>query len=252
MVVHHWSDNGMVMNHRWSLQPSLRETKSRFATSPDPVCLAASLSLTVNWLDKTSHWFSNTTCQNLTTFQICSFASIFKVPSAVPLYLYLVFFLLKYCCHVNLSEEWLLCWPSATHFFRCASISWVGYVGSLTEPGRQFFGLLRVTDRNQSLIKQDIWSNETYRLTTLQPYNLTTLQPYNLTTFKTIRPPYQQTLDHQTIELSDKKTKRQKTNKEEYTKQRTDKYLSKMDSSQISHQIYNYDIFDSSQISHQI
>ena len=44
------------------------------------------------------------------------------------------------------------------------------------------FTRLRVTDRNRSLIKQDIWSNKTYRLTTIQPYNLKPYKTYNLTT----------------------------------------------------------------------
>ena len=43
------------------------------------------------------------------------------------------------------------------------------------------FTRLRVTDRNRSLIKQDIWSNKTYRRTTIQPYNLKPYKTYNLT-----------------------------------------------------------------------
>ena len=56
------------------------------------------LSPTVSWLDKTSHWFSNTTCHNLMRFQICSFARIVNLPIFI-LLLSNIFILLL--CHIT-------------------------------------------------------------------------------------------------------------------------------------------------------
>ena len=59
------------------------------------------------------------------------------------------------------------------NFFRCASISWIGYEGRSTI----FHEIFKTTD-------YEILRFWLIRMTTLQPYNLTTLQPYNLTTLQ--------------------------------------------------------------------